>query len=69
MQKIILYTIVIVFSLLSKVVAQETKLIEPSTEWEQHGTTPDSYQMGIDHDLNTEIKNAFTIKSIFRKNH
>ena len=67
MQKIILYTIVIVFSLLSKVIAQETKLIEPSTEWEQHGSASDSYQMGIDNDINAEREIFFTIKSIKKR--
>ena len=67
MQKNILYTIVIVFSLLSKVIAQETKLIEPSTEWEQHGSASDSYQMGIDNDINAERENFFTIKSIKKR--
>ena len=47
MQKIILYTIVIVFSFLTKAVAQELETIEKSTEWMARGTKPESYEMGL----------------------
>ncbi|UGS23211.1 hypothetical protein [Flavobacterium channae] len=67
MQKIILYTIVIVFSLLTKVVAQEAETIEKSTEWMARGTKSESYEMGSVKNKSSNEQEVFTIKSIDKK--
>ena len=67
MQKIILYTIVIVFSFLTKAVAQELETIEKSTEWMARGTKPESYEMGLSKKSTSNEQEVFTIRSIDKK--
>lgn len=55
MQKIILFTLVFLVSLFSKLNAQQ---IRPQEEWSVAGSKPESYKMGLD------SQNSFTIKSI-----
>jgi hypothetical protein len=67
MQKIILYTIFIVFSLLSKAVAQETEIIENTTDWISRGSKPGSYEMGLLKNATVNEQKVFTIRSIDKK--
>ncbi|TDR24076.1 hypothetical protein [Flavobacterium cheniae] len=67
MQKIILYTIVIVFSLVTKAVAQELETIEKSTEWMARGSKPESYEMGLLKNSTDKAQKVFTIRSIDEK--
>ena len=67
MQKIILYTIVIVFSLVTKAVAQELETIEKSTEWIARGSKPESYEMGLLKNSTDKAQKVFTIRSIDKK--
>src|SRR5574343_205029 len=67
MQKIILYTIVIVFSFLTKAVAQELETIEKSTEWMARGSKPESYELGLSKKSTSNEQEVFTIRSIDKK--
>ncbi|HLO72403.1 MAG TPA: hypothetical protein VK164_00545 [Flavobacterium sp.] len=67
MQKIILYTILIVFSLVTKGVAQELETIEKSTEWIERGSKSESYEMGLLKNSTDKEQKVLTIKSIDKK--
>ncbi len=67
MQKIILYTIVIVFSLVTKVIGQESEIIQKQTEWMERGSKPESYEMGLSKKLTSKEHEVFTIRSIDKK--
>lgn len=67
MQKIIIYTVILIVSLLSKVVAQNTETIEKSTEWIARGSKPQSYEMGSLKNSTDKTQEIFTIKSLDKK--
>jgi hypothetical protein len=69
MQKIILYTIVIVFSLLSKAVAQESEIIQKQTVWMEGGSKLESYEMGLSKKVTSKEDEVFTIRSTDKKIH
>ncbi len=67
MQKIILYTIIIAFTLVTKVVGQESEIIQKQTEWMERGSKPESYEMGLSKKATSKEDEVFTIRSIDKK--
>ncbi|HTG66116.1 MAG TPA: hypothetical protein VL859_07055 [Flavobacterium sp.] len=67
MVKYILYTIIILVTLVTKLNAQELGSIKEESEWYKRGSVPNSYEMGLEKSTEFTTKNIFTIKSIENK--
>ena len=67
MQKIIIYTVILVASLVGKVVAQNLNSIEKTTEWIARGSKPQSYEMGSLKNSTDKTQEIFTIRSLDKK--
>ena len=67
MQKIILFTAIVLLSLLSKVNAQGVDAIKNSSEWHYRGSKADSYEMGSDAGVEKNNQTVYKIKSIQSK--
>ena len=67
MQKIILFTAIVVLSFLCKVNAQGVDAIKNSSDWHYRGSKPDSYEMGSDAGAEKNNQTVYKIKSIQSK--
>lgn len=67
MQKIILITTIMLFSLLCKVSAQGVDAIKNSLDWHYRGSKADSYEMGPDRGSEKNNQTVYKIKSIQSK--
>ncbi|MES2577731.1 MAG: hypothetical protein V4589_08980 [Bacteroidota bacterium] len=67
MQKIILFTAIVVLSFLCKVNAQGVDAIKNSSDWHYRGSKPDRYEMGSDAGAEKNNQTVYKIKSIQSK--
>ncbi|SHL31321.1 hypothetical protein [Flavobacterium xanthum] len=67
MQKIILITVIVLFSLLSKVNAQGVDAIKNSSDWHYRGSKSESYEMGPVSGAEKNNQTVYKIKSIQSK--
>ena len=67
MLKYILYTIIILVTLVTKLNAQELDSIKEESEWYKRGSVPNSYEMGLEKNTEFTAKNIFVIKSLQNK--
>ena len=67
MQKIILYTVIMLVALVSKLSAQEVAAADPSKGWEERQTVEGSYEMQIQKATSGDRQNVSTIKSLEKK--
>lgn len=67
MLKYILYTIIILVTLVTKLNAQELDSIKEESEWYKRGSVPNSYEMGLEKNTEFTAKNIFAIKSVQNK--
>jgi hypothetical protein len=66
-QKYILYTVIIVVALVTKLNAQELDSVKKESEWYSRGSSPTSYEMGSKKSTELNDQNILKIKSIKSK--
>lgn len=67
MQKIILFTVIALIALVTKLNAQELDSIKRTSEWYYRGSLPASYEMGPDKNIEFSNQTVLKIKSIESK--
>ena len=67
MQKIILYTVIVLVAFVTKLNAQEAAALDPSTGWSARQTVEGSYEMQIQNATSGDRQNVSSIKSIEKK--
>lgn len=67
MQKIILYTVIVLVTFVTKLNAQEAAALDPSAGWSARQTVEGSYEMQIQNVTSGDRQNVSSIKSIEKK--
>ena len=67
MQKIILYTVIVLVAFVTKLSAQEAAAVDPSAGWSPRQTVEGSYEMQIQNTISGDRQNVSTIKSLEKK--
>lgn len=67
MQKIILYTVIVLVAFVTKLSAQEATAVDPSAGWSPRQTVEGSYEMQIQNTTSGDRQNVSTIKSLQKK--
>jgi hypothetical protein len=67
MQKIILYSVIVLVAFVTKLNAQEAAAVDPSAGWSPRQTVAGSYEMQIQNVTSGERQNVSTIKSLEKK--